>query len=108
MESTVRASIVLNDMHRTHQAAYGFRSWILQDMDEPYEVVLNLFNDKESLFEDLMQGHNPNCCCRIQSYPPQRSSTSPQPTTWASRGPPASTCSSRIRISCIRSPTCAH
>jgi Glycosyl transferase family 2 len=70
MESSVRASIVLNDMQRTHEAAYGFRSWILQDMDEPYEVVLNLFNDKESLFENLMQGGNPNCQCRIQSYPP--------------------------------------
>jgi hypothetical protein len=43
---------------------------MLQEMDEPYEVVLNLFNEKASILEGLAQGHNPNCIYRIQSYRP--------------------------------------
>jgi hypothetical protein len=70
MAADIRASIVLSDMNRTREAAYGFRSWMLQDLQEPYEVVLNLFNDKEDFFRDLAKGGNPNCICRIQTYRP--------------------------------------
>ena len=55
------ASIVLNDMDRTHEAAYGYRSWMLQDIDGPYEVILNLCNDRRPYFDDLGADANPNC-----------------------------------------------
>jgi hypothetical protein len=72
MTDGFRASIILNDMNRTQEAAYGFRSWVLLDVEEPYEVVLNLFNDRMSVFEALAAGQNPKCRCRIRSYrPPQ-------------------------------------
>jgi len=66
----MHVSIVLNDMHRTHEAVYGFRSWMLQDTDTPYEVILNLFNDQAPLFETLAQGRSPTCQYRIHSYRP--------------------------------------
>ena len=55
------ASIILNDMNRTHEASYGYRSWMLQDIQEPYEVILNLYNDKKPLFDSLEMGCNPYC-----------------------------------------------
>jgi glycosyltransferase involved in cell wall biosynthesis len=41
---------------------------MLQDTEEPYEVVLNLFNDRASTFQALAAGHNPKCRCRIRSF----------------------------------------
>jgi hypothetical protein len=49
-------------------AVYGFRSWMLQDYDRPYEVVLNLFADVRPMFEPLMEGKNPNCHVRFCQY----------------------------------------
>ena len=66
------ASIVLNDMDRSQYAAYGFRSWLLQDLTEEYEVILNLFNDKKAHFEALAEGANPFCRVRIISHEPPR------------------------------------
>ncbi|MEW5802902.1 MAG: glycosyltransferase [bacterium] len=63
------ASIVLNDMNRTFYAAYGYRSWMLQDIQQPYEVILNLFNDKEHYFKMLSSGCNSRCTPVIKSYP---------------------------------------
>ena len=41
-----RATIIA-ERHGSHSAGtYGFRSWMLQDMEEEYEVVLCLFNDR--------------------------------------------------------------
>jgi len=57
----VVASIVLNDMDRSSLAAYGFRSWMLQDIQEPYEVVINLFNDESPRYEALTRGANSAC-----------------------------------------------
>ena len=64
----VAASIVLNDMDRSTLAAYGFRSWMLQDISEPYEVILNLFNDQRDLFGALTVGRNPVCVPVLRSY----------------------------------------
>jgi hypothetical protein len=55
------ASIILNDMNRTREASYGYRSWMLQDIQEPYEVILNLYNDQKPQFESLGAGGNPYC-----------------------------------------------
>jgi hypothetical protein len=64
------ASIILNDMNRTREASYGYRSWMLQDIQEPYEVILNLYNDQKPLFESLEAGCNPYCVRIIKKYPP--------------------------------------
>lgn len=64
----LRASIVLSDMKRTSHASYGFRSWMLQDFGEQYEVVLCLFNDREHVFSELATAANPHCAVRIQRY----------------------------------------
>lgn len=42
MGDSMSASMVLCAMDRPHEAAYGFRSWMLQDTKEPHEVILNL------------------------------------------------------------------
>jgi hypothetical protein len=57
----VVASIVLNDMDRSSLAAYGFRSWMLQDIQEQYEVVINLFNGERLRYEALALGRNSAC-----------------------------------------------
>jgi hypothetical protein len=64
------ASIVLNVMGLRELAAYGFRSWMIQDYDQPYEVVLNLFNDARPMFEKLREGANPNCRVAINEVEP--------------------------------------
>lgn len=64
----VVASIVLNDMDRSSLAAYGFRSWMLQDIQEPYEVVINLFNDERPRYEALTHGANSACQPVIRVY----------------------------------------
>jgi hypothetical protein len=63
------ASIILTDMDRTAEASYGFRSWILQETDLPYEVILILFNDREKHFEALTSNAAPNCRVIIRSFP---------------------------------------
>ena len=70
MSEPVVASIVLNDQTRTDLASYGFRSWMLQEIDQPYEVIVNLFNDREAVFEDLAKGKNPLCRVIIKKYAP--------------------------------------
>jgi hypothetical protein len=61
-------SVALNVMGRVELADYGFRSWMLQDADHPYEIVLNLFNDQRARFEKLAVGKNPNCRLIIKTY----------------------------------------
>jgi len=61
MAGSVIASVVLNDMDRTALAAHGFRSWMLQECSSPYEVVINLFNDREQVFRRLSEDRNPLC-----------------------------------------------
>jgi hypothetical protein len=63
------ASVVLNDMDRTALAAHGFRSWMLQDFSNPYEVVINLFNDQEQTFQRLSEERNPLCRPVIRTFP---------------------------------------
>jgi hypothetical protein len=72
MTDSIHATIVLNDMERTREAAYGFRSWMLQDTARSYEVVLNLFNEHASLFESISAGRRPACSVRILTYKPPR------------------------------------
>jgi len=55
-------------MDRSSLAAYGFRSWMLQDVQEPYEVVINLFNDERPRYEALTQGRNSACRPVIRVY----------------------------------------
>ena len=62
-------SIILNDMDRSADAAHGFRSWMLQETDRPYEVILNLLNDRESMFRGLAEGCSPMCRPIINVYP---------------------------------------
>jgi hypothetical protein len=69
-ESTAAASIVLNDQSRTDLSSYGFRSWMLQEIDQPYEVIVNVFNDRRGVFEKLSEGKNPNCKVIINTYDP--------------------------------------
>jgi hypothetical protein len=64
------ASIILNDMARTKEARYGYRSWMLQDIQEPYEVILNLFNDKRPDFQSLEKGCNSYCSKIIKVFSP--------------------------------------
>lgn len=61
----VSASIVLNVMGLRELAVYGFRSWMLQDYDRPYEVILNLFYPCREMFDPLVEGKNPNCDVKI-------------------------------------------
>lgn len=61
-------SVVLNAMGRLELADLGFRGWMLQEWDEPYEVVLSLFNDQQPRYEALTAGKNPNCQVVIRSY----------------------------------------
>lgn len=61
-------SIVLNDMDRTQYATFGFRSWLLQDISEPYEVIMNLFNDQVDVFEKLKLGANKNATVKVFVY----------------------------------------
>lgn len=61
-------SIVLTDMDRTAFALHGFRSWLLQDFDEPYEVIICLFNEEKRQFERLCQTGNPNATIKIYSW----------------------------------------
>ena len=63
-----RLSIVLNVMGRLELADYGFRAWMLQDIAEPYEVVLNLFNDQRARYEKLSEGRVPQCRVVIREY----------------------------------------
>lgn len=55
-------------MGRLELADYGFRSWMIQDSDEPYEIVLNLFNDERARYEALAEGRSPRCRLIINSY----------------------------------------
>src|SRR4051795_5441010 len=66
--SQPQLSVVLNIMGRLELADYGFRSWMLQDLDRPYEVVCNLFNDQQARYEQLAQGRNSNCRLVIHAY----------------------------------------
>ncbi|HMB94420.1 MAG TPA: glycosyltransferase [Tepidisphaeraceae bacterium] len=66
--SDVALTVVLNAMGRLELADLGFRSWMLQKWDQPYEVVLSLFNDQQARYEALTQGKNPNCRVTIRSY----------------------------------------
>lgn len=66
------ATIVLNDMDRTREATYGYRSWLLQDISQPYEVVLNLFNDQRPLFEALAKDGNLRCTIKTNVFPPPK------------------------------------
>jgi hypothetical protein len=68
MASSVIASVVLNDMERTALAAHGFRSWMLQELSSPYEVVINLFNDEEERFQKLSEDRNPLCRPVIRTF----------------------------------------
>jgi hypothetical protein len=61
-------TVVLNAMGRLELADLGFRSWMLQNWDQPYEVVLSLFNEQQPRFEALTVGKNPNCRVIIRSY----------------------------------------
>ena len=61
-------SVVLNIMGRLELADYGFRSWMLQDSGEPYQVVLNLFNNERDRYEKLTEGKSANCQVVINSY----------------------------------------
>lgn len=67
-QSDTIASIVLNDQDRTDLSVYGFRSWLLQEIGRPYEVVLNVFNERRGVFEKLMEGRNPMCNVLIKVY----------------------------------------
>ena len=70
MAEPIRVTIILNDMERTDLAVYGFRSWLLQEVDFPYEVVLVLFNDRRERFDVLCEAAHPQCVPRIHVYDP--------------------------------------
>jgi hypothetical protein len=73
----VDASIVLNVMGLRELATRGFRSWLLQDIPRPYELILNLFNDARPMFDRLLDGINPICRLLIKEYkPPEYFNTS--------------------------------
>ena len=63
-------SVVLGVMGRVELAEYGFRSWMLQEIDQQYEVVLCLFNDQKSRFEKLAEDCGPRCQVVIREYDP--------------------------------------
>jgi GT2 family glycosyltransferase len=64
----ISLSVVLCAMGRLELADFGFRSWMLQTWDQPYEVILSLFNDQQPRYEALTKGKNPNCRVIIRSY----------------------------------------
>jgi hypothetical protein len=64
----MKVSIILNDMDRTFYSAYGFRSWLTQDFNEPYEVIINIFNDKEDYYKLLCKDPNINANIQINVY----------------------------------------
>lgn len=64
----VGLTIVLNAMGRLELAELGFRSWMLQESDRPYQVVLSLFNDQQARFDALTADRNPNCRVVIRTY----------------------------------------
>jgi hypothetical protein len=61
-------SVVLCAMGRLELAAYGFRSWMIQDADRPYQIIMCLFNDQRELFERLTVGKNPHCQVEIHTF----------------------------------------
>jgi hypothetical protein len=63
------ASVVVHDMGRTDLASYGFRSWMLQDIGQPYEVVACLFNDQAPHFSSLVFQKNDRCSVKVRSFP---------------------------------------
>jgi hypothetical protein len=65
----IDASIVLNVLGLRDLAVYGFRSWMIQGLQRPYEVILNLFAPTRELFDPLIEGKNPNCEVRIIQHP---------------------------------------
>jgi hypothetical protein len=67
-DPNIDASIVLNVLGLRELAVYGFRSWMLQDYDRPYEVVLNLFAPCRELFDPLVVGKNPNAIVSVYQY----------------------------------------
>jgi hypothetical protein len=67
-QGEVEASIILNVMGLRELAVYGFRSWMLQDYDRPYEIVLNLYNDARPMFDKLLPPLNPNCRVQINVF----------------------------------------
>ncbi len=66
------ASIIINDQDRTDLASYGYRSWMLQDIDYSYQVILNLFNDKKEVYARLSVGANPVCKQIMKTYTPRQ------------------------------------
>src|SRR3954462_15747994 len=68
MNSDVALTVVLNAMGRLNLAELGSRSWMLQEWDRPYQVVLSLFNDERERFEKLTEDKNPNCQVWIRTY----------------------------------------
>src|SRR6185437_3037494 len=64
----IPVSIILNVMGLRELAVYGFRSWLLQDYDRPYEVLLNLFAPCRNLFDPLVEGKNPNATVSVFQY----------------------------------------
>jgi hypothetical protein len=67
-DNDVALTVVLNAMGRLELAELGFRPWMLQQWDRPYQIVLSLFNDQHERFEKLTEGKNPNCQVVIRSY----------------------------------------
>lgn len=63
-------SIVLNDMDRSRETAFGFRSWLLQDCDFSFEIILSLFNEEAPSFEKMRAGANPDAQVLIHTYAP--------------------------------------
>jgi hypothetical protein len=68
----VKVSIVVNDMNRTREASYGFRSWMLQRCDFEYEVVCVLFNDRRAEYEKLEQGKTKNASVVYDVHKPPK------------------------------------
>jgi hypothetical protein len=48
-------------MDRTSYALHGFCSWLLQDLNEPYEVIVCLFNDEAPRFTQMSNAGNELC-----------------------------------------------
>jgi hypothetical protein len=65
--STPIVSIVMTDMDRTSFALHGFCSWLLQDIDELYEVIVCLFNDQSPRFTQLSEVGNKLCQKQIRT-----------------------------------------
>jgi glycosyltransferase involved in cell wall biosynthesis len=57
----LKVSVILNDMNRTTEASYGFRSWMLQNCDFDFEVVCTLFNNRKGFYEELEKGKSIHC-----------------------------------------------